>query len=89
MQITQDNLERHGWLFSPSLRVVVREHEAGNGKWDVELDSYQNVGSVASPEWEPCEDWSDSAATLAELTTQNPELLNVADWIDGDKVNFH
>jgi len=66
---------------------MVREHECGRGKWDVELDSYRNVNG-ADPRWEPDQQIFNSANTLAELLVSNPELNRVRDWVHGDKVEM-
>ena len=88
MQLTQTNLEKHGWLFSASLRLMVREHEAGRGKWDVEVDSYTNVNTTEDPRWDNDQKFFDSADTLAELVKANPELAATRDWVSGNSLTF-
>jgi hypothetical protein len=88
MQLTQANLEKCGWLFSPSLRLMVREHELGNGKWDVELDSYRNMSTEDDPRWENDQKVFDAADTLAELIARDGNIAVVRDWVHGDKVEF-
>jgi hypothetical protein len=88
MELNQKNLENHGWLFSPSLGAMVREHECGGGKWDVELDSYRNVGTDGDPCYEPTQEFFNSADTLSQLISEDPQLARVRDWIDGDKVEM-
>lgn len=84
MILNTTNLERYGWLFSPSLGWMVREHELGNGHWDVELDSYTQYGDA----WEPNNTYFNSATTLTDLMKEEPSLSRVKDWIHGDKVNM-
>ena len=86
MQLTQKNLEAHGWLFSASLRLLVREHETRGG-WDVEMDSYTNRSTAADPRWENDQEVFDAADTVQELVAAHSEL-QVRDWVDGNKVEF-
>jgi hypothetical protein len=87
MKLTQKNLEEHGWLFSPTLHVVVSEHELEHGKWDIEAESQRNVnaGDPSNPVWEHSEEFWDAADTVEELIENNPEFEQVRDWINGDK----
>lgn len=88
MKLTQQNIDRYCWLFSPSLGYLVREHEGSEG-WDYELDEYVNYGTEDEPCWDVrkggCQD---SADTLEELIKNWPELAKVSDWIHGDDVEF-
>lgn len=88
MQLTTTNLEKCGWMFSATLKIMVREHECGGGRWDVEADSYTNQNTPADPRWENDQQFFDSAKTLAELLKANPDFTTVRDWISGDSVNF-
>ena len=87
MQLNETNLEKHGWMFSPSLRLRVREHECGSGKWDVEMDSYTNMHSADDPRWEFDSEVFDAADTVSDLVKEHPEL-QVRDWVDGDTLKF-
>ena len=88
MRLTTHNLERYGWLFSPSLRLMIREHEVGNGKWDVELDSYTNMSTDADPRWENDQKVFDCANTLDELLARDGNIAIPRDWVDGNTVEF-
>jgi hypothetical protein len=87
MQLNDANLEKHGWMFSPSLRLLVREHEAGHGKWDVEMDSYTNRNTLEEPVWDNDQEVFDAADTVKDLVAAHPELA-IRDWVDGDKIKF-
>jgi len=86
MSLNQTNLEQYGWLFSPALGLMVREHETGTTPaWDVEIDAYRQVGD----KWEPnTEESYGSYDTLAGAIAENPKLIAVRDWIHGDKVEM-
>ena len=87
MQLTTANLEKYTWLFSASLGLMVREHECGGGRCDVELDSYTNQGSENDPRWDS--DYFNSADTLDALVKSEGNYLTATrDWVHGDKVNF-
>jgi hypothetical protein len=90
MRLTKENLEKCGWMFSPSLRLMVREHELGNGKWDVEMDSYRNVGTDTDPRWDNDGQVFEAANSVAELiaAVSYYNLAGTRDWIHGDKVEF-
>ena len=89
VQLTQANLEKCGWLFSPSLQLMVREHECGNGKWDVEVDHYRNAGVKDDPRWENDQQFFAAAATLADLIRVEGNYLTATrDWVHGDNVEF-
>ncbi len=85
------NLEKCGWLFSATLGIMVREHELGNGKWDVEVDHYINVNTPDDPAWSPDTGVSYPAyKTVAEVLADpdNKDIVAAKDWVDGDTVNF-
>ena len=89
MRLTTHNLERHGWLFSKSLCLMIREHEVGNGKWDVEVDSYTNMGTPADPRWENDQKFFACGETLDEVVRVEGKYLTATqDWVDGDTVEF-
>ena len=85
VNLTKANLEAARWLFSPDLKVMVREHELGFGKWDIEVDAYK----LASADlWEP--DTSISYPvykTIAEVLADNP-IFKSYWWTHGDNVEF-
>jgi len=88
VQLTQANLEKYGWLFSAKLGIMVREHELGRGKWDVEMDSYTNVNPDDDPRWDSDQKWFDAADNVAALIQANPDLAKVRDWVSGDNVEM-
>ena len=84
MKLTEQNLEKCGWLFSESLQVMVREHELLNNHWDIEVDGYKKVGD----QWEPDTDVFDAYDTFNEMIAADPALLGETDWIHGDDVEM-
>jgi hypothetical protein len=86
MQLTQKNLETHGWLFSPSLRLMVREHETNSG-WNVKMDSYTNRHSTEDPRWEFDNEIFDAADSVPELIAAHQEI-KVRDWVSGNTLKF-
>jgi hypothetical protein len=91
MILTEKNIEAFSWLFSPTLQLMVREHELGDGKWDIEVDGYKPVGGDKydpKTEWEPDTNIWSSYETFAEMIKTQPELQRVNDWIHGDKVTM-
>ena len=84
MKLTHKNLDQYGWLFAEhdGSGFLVREHEVGGGKWDVEVDEYNlfvNQWDFAAP--------GGGAATVADLIVDHPWLKGL-NWIPGDKVKF-
>lgn len=87
--LNENRLERYGWLFSPSLGLMVSEHECGGGRWDVELQSYRRIERRSEqPAWDWSDETFDGADTLADLVRTVPELATVQDWVPGDTVHF-
>ena len=87
MQLTPANFEKYSWLFSPTLKLMVREHECDGGTWDVEVDGYKLVGGSGG-KYEPDTNIFSSFDTIQEALKGLPELSTVRDWIHGDDVEF-
>jgi hypothetical protein len=89
MKLTTANLEKCGWLFTATMGVMVREHECGGGKWDIEVECYNNVGTSNDPCWEPRTNIVYPAfTTVAEVIKYEPSLGVLGDWIHGDDVEM-
>lgn len=83
MQLTKNNLERCGWMFSETQGLMIAEHELGNGKWDIEINGYKRVGEC----WEPDTNIFSAYDTFEEMIKDQPELKKYS-WIDGDLVEM-
>jgi hypothetical protein len=94
MFLTQKNLEKHGWLFSPSLQLMVREHECSDNTWDIEVDGYVPVHRTIEATgnldwyWEPNSNIFNVYETFEEMATDYPALFVGRDWVDGDLVKM-
>jgi len=87
--LSEKSLESAGWLFSPSLGIMVREHETGRGGWDIEIEAYTNVGTANDPCWEANTDVSYPAVTtIGQAIVVEPRLGRVRDWVHGDTVEM-
>ena len=82
MKLTQKGLDEHGWLFSPSLGIMVAEHELGNGKWDIEVQLYR--GEVNALVLDPSYVFP-ACRNIEQVISLYPEFAEAKDWIDGDK----
>ena len=84
MELTEKNLENHGWLFSPSLCLMVREHEAGRGRWDVEVDLYIDLGDGVYAPTKECSAYD----KLKDAVDDDIRMAYTHDWIHGDLIDI-
>jgi hypothetical protein len=86
MRLSQENLDEcNGWMFSPSLGQMIREHEVGDGTWDIEVDDYQ----CWRGRWEPSRNSSAMVfRSVGDAIIYCPYLVQTDDWISGDDVEM-